>query len=263
MNGVAMAATAHPVVFEMNGNIFANSRDVASYFEKEHRNVLRDVDRLIEQEPALAQGGRLTFEQTQYTDPQNGQTYRSYLMNRDGFTLLAMGFTGAKALKWKLRYIEAFNRMEAELRRRPPAPAIDYSDPQVMLGVISHLQGEVVQKDQLILKQSAQIEATKPKEKFFDEFVSSEGLYGLQNAARVLGEPPNKFVSWLKQEYIFYEGGFLVPRARYRVQGLFEVKATIIEDKARYRTYITPKGLRYFARKLQKTDDLFETLSGK
>ena len=40
-----------------------------------------------------------------------------YNMNRDGFSLLAMGFTGEKALRWKLDYIKAFNTMEAELKR--------------------------------------------------------------------------------------------------------------------------------------------------
>ncbi|WP_267878770.1 Rha family transcriptional regulator [Oleidesulfovibrio alaskensis] len=50
--------------------------------------------------------------------PQNGQEYRMFLMDRDGFSLLVMGFTGNKALAWKLKYIEAFNRMEAELMKR-------------------------------------------------------------------------------------------------------------------------------------------------
>lgn len=41
-----------------------------------------------------------------------------YIMNRDGFSLLAMGFTGKKALEWKLKYINAFNEMERQLRER-------------------------------------------------------------------------------------------------------------------------------------------------
>lgn len=248
MNGVAMAATAHPVVFEMNGNIFANSRDVASFFDKRHDHVMRDIERLIEQEPALAKGQFPNFgEMVMDVEIGSGATRQSkaYLMNRDGFTLLAMGFTGAKALKWKLRYIEAFNRMEAELRRRPPAPAIDYSDPQVMLGVISHLQGEVVQKDQLILKQSAQIEATKPKEKFFDEFVNSEGLYGLQNAARALNMRPNLFVRWLKSKYLFYQGSDLVPYVQYRRTEVFDIKTKMVNDRMCMQTFITAKGLAY------------------
>ncbi|WP_062222230.1 Rha family transcriptional regulator [Aureimonas sp. D3] len=124
-----------PVVFTRRGTVFANSRDVAKFFEKEHRHVLRDIDNLIAE---MSEGGLLNFEQgglpnsgeggmpnfghTPYVDPQNGRTYRSFDMDRDGFTLLAMGFTGPRALKWKLRYIAAFNAMEATLKAGAPAP---------------------------------------------------------------------------------------------------------------------------------------------
>ncbi len=84
--------TGPPVVFERDGAVFTNSRDVAACFRKEHRHVLRDIGRLIEQVP----GGLPNFGQVPYVDPQNGQTYRSYDMDRDGFMLLAMGFTGQR-----------------------------------------------------------------------------------------------------------------------------------------------------------------------
>lgn len=71
--------------------MFATSRDVAEYFEKRHDNVLRDIDALVAE-------GVLNFEETPYVNAQNGQTYRCFEMDRDGFTLLAMGFTGPKAV---------------------------------------------------------------------------------------------------------------------------------------------------------------------
>lgn len=52
---------------------------------------------------------------------ENGHTYRLIFMNRDGFSLLVMGFTGKEAFEWKLRYIEAFNHMEAIARERQTA----------------------------------------------------------------------------------------------------------------------------------------------
>lgn len=97
-----------------NGQPTASSRDIAEHFGKEHKNVLRDIENLI--------GGLPNFEhtpmffKTTYIHPQNGQEYPMYLMNRDGFTLLAMGFTGKEALTWKMKYINAFNAMEQELR---------------------------------------------------------------------------------------------------------------------------------------------------
>ncbi len=92
-----------------------------------------------------------------------------------------------------------------------------------------------------------QLEIDKPKVDFYDDFINSEGLYNLQNAARALNCHPNLFIDSLKNQYLFYQGNALVPRQKYRDQGLFTVKSNIIDNKARYQTYITPKGLRYFA----------------
>jgi Rha family phage regulatory protein len=80
------------------GEVFANSRDVAEFFEKRHDNVIASIDALI----AEGLGGVLNFQETPYIEAQNGQTYRSFDMDRDGFTLLAMGFAGSKALRFKV-----------------------------------------------------------------------------------------------------------------------------------------------------------------
>ncbi|MBK4840640.1 rha family phage regulatory protein [Enterococcus faecium] len=61
------------------------------------------------------------FWEDTYVHPQNKQSYRIIYMNRDGFSLLAMGFTGKKALSFKLQYIEAFNKMEKELKDQLPS----------------------------------------------------------------------------------------------------------------------------------------------
>lgn len=63
-------------------------------------------------------GGDPLFIKSSYVHSQNKQTYPMYLMNRDGFSLLVMGFTGKKALEWKLQYIKAFNQMENFIRER-------------------------------------------------------------------------------------------------------------------------------------------------
>ena len=84
------------------------SLQVAETFEKRHDHVLRDLDEL--KEGVTQNWGDLFWEDT-YIHPQNKQNYRMIFMNRDGFTLLAMGFTGKKALEFKLKYIKAFNDM--------------------------------------------------------------------------------------------------------------------------------------------------------
>lgn len=94
--------------------ITTSSRQVAEKFEKEHKNVVRDIEKLSREI-----GSNLSlsyFILSDYKDSMN-RNQTEYLLTRDGFSLLAMGFTGEKALKWKLEYIRAFNEMEAELKR--------------------------------------------------------------------------------------------------------------------------------------------------
>lgn len=102
-----------PVVVVNNNRIFANSLNVAEVFEKDHNHVLRDIQNLgVPQEFR-----QLNFGQSNYTNKQ-GKQQPMVNITRDGFTLLAMGFTGPKAMKFKLAYIEAFNKMEEELRHQ-------------------------------------------------------------------------------------------------------------------------------------------------
>ena len=101
------------ILSTQNGEPVASSRDVAKRFGKEHNHVLRDIKAL--EEGVSKNGQTPMFYKTEYTHPQNHQKYPMYLMNRDGFSLLAMGFTGKEAVQWKLKYIAAFNAMEKQL----------------------------------------------------------------------------------------------------------------------------------------------------
>ena len=101
------------ILSPQNGEPVASSRQIAESFGKDHNHVMRDIKAL--EEGVSKNGQTPMFYKTEYTHEQNGQTYPMYLMNRDGFTLLAMGFTGKAALEWKLKYIQAFNEMEKKL----------------------------------------------------------------------------------------------------------------------------------------------------
>lgn len=128
-------AKRHSIVNVIDGEAMADSRDVAAYFERNHKDVLRTIDALLSQEPDLA---LRNFVQGSYKLQATGeQMHRHFRMTRDGFVLLAMGFTGSKALWFKLAYIEAFNAMEAELRARPPVdPQKVLNDPAAMRGLL-------------------------------------------------------------------------------------------------------------------------------
>lgn len=102
-----------PVVSIVNNTVTALSTDVARFFEKLHKNVVRDIESLLSQLPDSA---KLNFELCfENSELQNGKPLKRYRMTRDGFVLLAMGFTGAKALQIKLLWLDKFNEMEAKL----------------------------------------------------------------------------------------------------------------------------------------------------
>lgn len=101
------------LVIMKNQQAVTSSLQVAEVFDKNHKHVLEAIDSLRE---GLAENWANLFYEDVYTHPQNKQQYRVIYMNRDGFTLLAMGFTGKKALSFKLKYIEAFNQMEAQIK---------------------------------------------------------------------------------------------------------------------------------------------------
>lgn len=102
------------------------SLQVAEVFGKEHKVVLKAIDELKEgvaensadSFDGVAQNYADLFYEDTYIHPQNKQKYRQIIMNRDGFTLLAMGFTGKKALQFKLQYINAFNEMEKTIKEK-------------------------------------------------------------------------------------------------------------------------------------------------
>lgn len=100
------------LVIMKNKQAVTSSLDVAVNFDKRHDHILRDLDEL--REGVTQNWGDLFWEDT-YIHPQNKQPYRMIFMNRDGFSLLAMGFTGKKALEFKLKYIKAFNEMEDQI----------------------------------------------------------------------------------------------------------------------------------------------------
>lgn len=97
------------ILSTQNGEPVASSRDIAKRFGKEHKDVLKAVNNLVAQNCAA----KSMFHPTTFEN--RGKQYPMYLMNRDGFSLLAMGFTGKEAVQWKLKYIEAFNAMEKQL----------------------------------------------------------------------------------------------------------------------------------------------------
>jgi Rha family phage regulatory protein len=102
------------VLSMQSGEPVASSRQVAENFGKEHKDTLESIRQILAAENSATKS---MFYETTFEN--RGKQYPMYLMNRGGFTLLAMGFTGKAALEWKLKYIAAFNEMEKKLAEQP------------------------------------------------------------------------------------------------------------------------------------------------
>ena len=94
------------------------SLQVAKVFNKKHKHVIEAINNKIQSAENSADYQKMFVVGT-YKDSQ-GRTYPMYYMNRDGFTFIAFGFTGAKADQFKLKYIDAFNQMEKQLQQQKP-----------------------------------------------------------------------------------------------------------------------------------------------
>ena len=91
-----------------NGQAVTTSMKIAEYFGKKHQHVMEKIRKLLDELPS--EWGVSNFRQSSYFNVQ-GKEQPCYEMTKDGFTLLAMGFTGKKAIEFKLNYINAFNTM--------------------------------------------------------------------------------------------------------------------------------------------------------
>lgn len=110
-NFVKVQASPEIIIFQDGEDFLTTSVDIANNFNKRHDHVIATIDELRNS----LQKDVPYFRESDYIN-ERGKNYKMYKITRDGFSLLVMGFTGKKALVWKLKYIEAFNKMEALVR---------------------------------------------------------------------------------------------------------------------------------------------------
>ncbi len=173
-------------LFNQDGRILASSLDVAEKFGKSHNHVIRDIEDIISKSDCPNLDSEMFVESTYQNS--RGKTYKCYLMNRDGFSLLAMGFTGKEALQWKLKYIEAFNKMEKTLKSG------DYlsEEEKLKLQLFSKDPLEVAAAHNKLVELAtaplkAENEILKPKAEYHDEVLNKDGLITTTVIAKDLG----------------------------------------------------------------------------
>lgn len=136
------------LVIMQDNQAVTTSLQVAKVFNKNHRDVLKAIDDL---ENGLAQKFATLFMKGNYTHIQNKQNYRMYYMNRDGFSLLAMGFTGSDALVFKMEFIETFNKMEESIKSQLVIPASPMEALELMFNAHKDVMKEVNELDNRVI----------------------------------------------------------------------------------------------------------------
>lgn len=231
------------ILSTQNGEPVASSRQIAESFGKEHKDVLRAIENIKAQNCALTS----MFFETTYT-AGTGKAYPMYLMNRDGFTLLAMGFTGKAALEWKLRYIQAFNAMEKQLAQRP-----QLSRAELMAQALIAAHDELEHKDR-------QIAELTPKGIFADAVNASKKSILVGELAKLLCQNSvqigqNRLFVWMREHgYLIRDpkrSDYNMPTQRAVEQGLFEIKETTVVHSDGHTSInktpkVTGKGQIYF-----------------
>lgn len=240
------------ILSTQNGEPVASSRQIAESFGKEHKDVLEAIRTKTAENSALLE----MFHLTEYTTSQN-KKLPMYLMNRDGFSFLVMGFTGKKADEWKLRYIQAFNAMEKQLAQRP-----QLSRAELMAQALIAAHEELEHKDR-------QIAELTPKGIFADAVNASKKSILVGELAKLLCQNSvqigqNRLFVWMREHgYLIRDpkrSDYNMPTQRAVEQGLFEIKETTVVHSDGHTSInktpkVTGKGQIYFVNLFLKGRD--------
>ena len=142
------------MITNRDGRLMVSSLQVASDFSKDHRHVTEVIEKLTAENSAV----KNFFTESSYIN-ERGRTYKCYEITRDGFSLLVMGFTGKKALEWKLKYIEAFNLMEQKLMNRNTGMNIE----EIVVRAVTLAVSETIKALTPLIKAPAPMTDDEPK----------------------------------------------------------------------------------------------------
>ena len=220
-----------------------SSLQVAENFGKSHRHVLEAINKKIDSAENSAQYKTMFVEGT-YKD-KSGKQNKMYYMNRDGFTFIAMGFTGAKADGFKLKYIEAFNKMEDQIKTG------GFKIPSTMAEAL-----------RLAADQQEQLEVMKPKAIFADSVATSHTTILIGDLAKIIKGNgidigARRLFQWMRDNgYLIKRKGadYNSPTQKSMDLGLFKIKesshvnsdgVTVVTKTSK----VTGKGQQYFINK--------------
>lgn len=239
------------------GKVVVSSRDVAEKFGKLHKNVMQSIENL----ECSTSFNELNFQPVEYLD-KKGEKRPEVLMTRDGFTFLAMGFTGAKAAQFKEAYISEFNRMEAELKNQDRGESLMkvLSDPHAVLKIVGALADERDKTKALeakIEEDSHHVLFSKISQASKDCIPVNQLAKDINKMGYPMGE--KRLFDWLRENgWLIKRSGSThnLPSQKSAERKLFEINCTSVCQNGEERVYSTPmvtqKGKDFFLSVFEK-----------
>lgn len=244
-----------------NVNVYVNrdimvtdSRNVSEIFSKRHDHVLRDIDNISKDIPNF---GEMFFEGT--SPDAYGRNQKIYYMNRDGFALLTMGFSGKEAMRWKLKYIEAFNALEREWN----------TPEQVMARALKIADQQIESLRNMNTTLLEDVSRMKPKEVFADAVAASKSSILIGELAKILRQNgidtgEKRLFGWMRDNgYLIRRSGtdYNMPTQRSMEMRIFEIRERTIANpdgsiRITKTVLVTGKGQQYFINKFLDGDEV-------
>ena len=225
-----------------DAKVVVSSRMVAQVFEKQHKHVMESIREL----DCSEEFNRSNFRPVEHQD-EKGEKRPEYFMTRDGFTFLAMGYTGERAARFKEAYINAFNMMERKLASGELA-LTKFNIPKDLgeaLILAGNIELERKRLEYRLENAKAKIEHDAPKVETFDAHYPDGKLTSITDFARTLdGVNSMSIKKSLKNNGYFYQSdsGRYRPYAQYRgIDNMFVEKHAALYDQ--YQIFVTNKGM--------------------
>lgn len=220
-----------PITNENASTLTMSSREIAELCEKEHRHVARDIEVMFEQLEINPKG----YVQI-WTHPQNGQSYREFMLPKDLTLTLVAGYS----VKLRKRIIDRW--LELENQQNPTALL-----PQNYLQALEQLVASEKEKQALALENKAM----KPKADFVDLYVDIGTTKSLRETAKILNMPEKAMIAALERDKALYrQSGNLIPYSDKQSRGLFTVKTGTAEHGHNFtQTRVTSKGIQWIAQR--------------
>lgn len=195
-------------IINNGGRLLVSSIEVAAHYKKRHENVMRQINTII----STNRKCESMFVVATYKNAQNHE-YPCYYMDRNGFSILTMGFTGKEALEWKIKYINAFTAMERTIQMMK-LDSYRIEDP------VLRAQRWIEEHKQAV-ENEKKLKIAAPKAETFDQICTSQASMNFTEAAKVLGIKRSVLIDALEHHMYIYRNrnSVIVPYAQYSETG--------------------------------------------